>query len=233
MICIVPLAGPDFYDERYGIKPLYKIQGEALIKKAIESRPWYLTGELMSEDIIFVLRETQYTSTVVDFLSSTFVGCKFVTIPEITKGALMTTLAGISIIRDYDVPVVVDLVDIIYDQAISPKEIFENDIRVGGILPYFNSKNEKYSYMAIENGFVNRTAEKEVISNHASAGTYFYRNLDILLKSFADSVANEGDYSVRGNLFLCPSYNGIISNNMLVYPVQVSNVDEISLNFHE
>lgn len=45
----------------------------------------------------------------------------------------------------------------------------------GGALVSFESNEPRYSYAALgEDGFVTRTAEKEVISNHALCGAYFF-----------------------------------------------------------
>jgi len=102
-----------------------------------------------------------------------------------------------------------------------------------GIIPYFESEHPKYSYLEIENGVVKRTREKQVISSHASAGTYFFRSLSVFLSAVADSLRHVEDYSVRGNLFLCPSFNGIIAADQTVLPVLVSNVRSLSLLFHQ
>ena len=126
-----------------------------------------------------------------------------------------------------------DMNDIIYDIDFSPTKIFSEDENLGGILPYFKSSNEKYSYLKMKGNYVIETAEKKVISDNASAGTYFFRNLDIYLKAVADSIEYHESYSYNNILFLCPSFNGVIKNNMKVIGLKVENVDEISLKFHK
>ena len=56
MKCIVPLAGPDIYTRKYGLKPAYEIDGEPLLFRALHSRNWY-GHSLNEEDLIFVLRD--------------------------------------------------------------------------------------------------------------------------------------------------------------------------------
>jgi hypothetical protein len=162
MYCIVPLAGPDFYNESYGIKPLCRFGDETLIQKAIYSRSWYQNKDLISGNIIFILRDTPHTNETEIYLKDTFAGCKIVRIPELTRGALLSSCAGFSIIKDFTRPVVVDLVDIIYKSDFSPTREFETDPNIGGILPFFKSTNEKYSYLEIVMGHVTQTAEKRL-----------------------------------------------------------------------
>lgn len=57
------------------------------------------------------------------------------------------------------------------------KQILNKPIEeaTGGALVSFESNEPRYSYAALgEDGFVARTAEKEVISNHALCGAYFF-----------------------------------------------------------
>lgn len=231
MYCIVPLAGPDFYQPHYGVKALSVIDGEPLIKRALGSRSWFRNGELINEDIFFVLRDLPQTQDVIHALMSIFPGCKTVLIPELTRGAVLSSLAAISLISDFNRPIVVDLVDILYESNIVVREMFLDE-SIGGFLPYFKSGNEKYSYLVFKNGSVVQTAEKRVISDCASAGTYFFRNLSVLLAAYSDSVANSQIYAVKGNLFLCPTFNGIIKQGLKVHGVEVSKVQEISIQFH-
>jgi len=232
MKCIVPLAGPDFYDESYGIKPTFDIDGVPLIERTLGRRSWYVSGELSSEDIIFVVRDTKYTERVIKYLRSSFSHCSIVIIDRMTKGAVLSVVSGLGLIKDFNVPIVVDLVDIIFDQNVSPTVIFAENDMIGGILPYFESSSDKYSYLIIDEMFVLKTVEKKVISNHASAGTYFYRNIQVLLNAFNYSFANENKHAVNNNLFLCPTFNGIIQNNFSVKAIKVNNVQEVSLLFH-
>ncbi len=177
MKCIIPLAGPDIFTDDYGLKPNYDIDGAPLIVKAIHSRSWYF-NTLFEEDLIFVLRDFDHLAEMRTLLQSNFPKANQVIIPTLTKGALMTSLAGTSLINDFSDPIIIDLVDILFSGDLNPVEIFNNDENVAGILPYFISDNPKYSYLEIDdNSNVLRTREKEIISQNASAGVYFFNNL--------------------------------------------------------
>jgi hypothetical protein len=81
------------------------------------------------------------------------------------------------------------------------------------VIPYFESENPKYSYLDIPDlntQDVRRTKEKEVISTHASSGTYYFRSLSVFLAAAAMSVSQRDDYQVKGALFICPTFNPVI-----------------------
>lgn len=232
MRAIIPLAGPDFYDDRYGVKPLTLFEGKPLIQTAIESRCWYQSGELRAQDIVFVLRETPHSESVIHFLKSTFAGCKWMMLSALTRGALYSSMAGLALVDDHQSPIVVDLVDILYSSKFNVKQLFADDPILGGVLPFFPSVNPKYSYLQCEDGYVVQTAEKKVISDRASAGTYFFRNMPVLLEAYCHSLENSEELAVNGNLFLCPVFNGVVAHGRRVLPLEVENVREISLLFH-
>jgi dTDP-glucose pyrophosphorylase len=230
--CIVPLAGPDIYTNEYGLKPNYDIDGEPLLVKAIHSRNWY-GKSLFEEDLIFVIRNFEQLGELQNLLQSNFPQSKQVIISESTKGALMSSISGASIIKDFSEPIIVDLVDILFSGDLDPEEIFNQHESIAGILPYFISDNPKYSYLELdENSNVLRTREKEVISKYASAGVYFFKNLQTLLQSAIFSMDNFHEVSFNDLLFLCPSFNEIIENKNTVKAVPVAVSNEISLMFH-
>ena len=229
--CIIPLAGPDIYIERYGLKPAYKIDGDPLLVKAIHSRSWY--GEtLFEEDLIFIIRDFEQLDKLQNFLQYNFPKGKHVIIPELTKGALMSALSGAALIRDFSEPIVVDLVDILFVGDLNPVKIFKEDENMTGIIPYFISENPKYSYLELSgNSNVIKTREKTVISKFASAGVYFFNNLQTFLNAATFSINHFTKVSHNDLLFLCPSYNGIITKPNKVKGIKVEVQNETSLLF--
>lgn len=211
MYCIIPLAGPDCYDPSYGVRCLQDLDGTPLIQRVVTSRYWYKSEELKNSDYIFVLREGEYLEELRNFLKSAFPGCRFVVLSRMTKGALLSSAAALSLIDDFDQPIMVDLADIDYQANFSPTTVFSQNPDIIGILPYFYSSEEKYSYLRMEQDFVLETAEKKVISNKASAGTYCFRNFSAFCKAIDGSVLNRKKLSHREALFLCPSYNCLVT----------------------
>lgn len=233
MKCVIPLAGPDIYTEKYGLKPAFEIEGEPLLLKALHSRNWYGDDKSLSEDdLIFVIRESAELNELQAFLQSTFPKGHKVIIPDYTQGALMSALAGVSLIKNFTEPIVIDLVDILFNSEFAPVEIFNSNENISGIIPYFQSENPKYSYLKLDKDKnVLMTKEKEVISQNASAGVYFFKNLPTFLQAASFSIAHVKELAFNNLLFLCPSFNGIINNGEVVNAVKVNEQKEISLKF--
>ena len=85
-----------------------------------------------------------------------------------------------------------------------------NDNIDGGILT-FESTHPKWSYAKLDdNGFVERVAEKDPISNHATVGVYYFKRG----KDFVTSVEQMIDKNIRtnGEFYVCPCYNELIEN---------------------
>lgn len=243
MYSIIPLAGPDFFNPRYGIKPLFEIDGQTIIKKILGSRKWIKEGEVQNKDLIFVLRDTIHTAQFEEYLRMEFQGCQIVQLSDFTKGALLSCLAATSLIKNFNCPIICDLIDINFqiDREFSIAKTFLENKDIGAILPYFKSNNLEYSYVDIDNnGYVTSTKEKsgwifkENIKpklGNASAGVYCFRNLSIFLNSVADSLNNYQCYQHNENLFLCPAMNGVIKNGARVFGIFVDTVESVGLRF--
>lgn len=227
MYTIVPLAGPDFYNPAYGIKPLIKIDDIPLVQRALESRNWNSKEYLSSRRLIFVVRTCEQLAPFKSFLSAQFPNAQLVELQNLTRGALCSAVAGTALISDFNAPLVVDLVDILYESGCAPQEMFSETDALG-ILPWFESDDPAFSYLEIQNDRVIRAVEKKVISRNASAGTYFFRDLHSFIQGFQGSLRHADAVAVNSNLFLCPSFCFLDGK---VVPVEVKAVRPISKNF--
>ncbi len=220
MHTIVPLAGPDLIMKNGGFKPLHIIDNQPSITKVLKSRPWYKK----ENPFIFIVRDVNGISQLVNFLNNNFENCQVVLIPSITNGALLSSLSGVGLIKHYLAPICVDLADILYSCNLDPVRMFQEDLDLYGIIPSFNSSDPKFSYLEVKNNTVVKTKEKSVISTIASSGTYFFNRLSSFLEAVAWSLNNEQAISYKNNLFLCPSYNFFASRGMKVKHYPVDNV---------
>jgi len=234
---IIPLAGPDFYLERPGCcKPMLDLEGRPLIQQVLSSRSWINSGELPSDKLIFVLRETKHTAEFREYLMDAFPHSRQVTISVLSGGALLSAVAGCSLINDFTEPLAIDLVDILYrlDVPVSPTELFAADPQLGGLLPVFDSAHPQYSYARLDPGdpqgtIVAQTAEKQVISHNASAGTYFFRNTGLLLAAVGHALRSPEKCMCRNSVFVCPVYNSVIADGWKVRIIRTQLELSISL----
>lgn len=228
MKVIVPLAGPDFEHSDGSTKAELLLDGQPLLVRALTSRSWWRRGEALSIDCIFVMRDTRSSRSFAQrCLADWFPDAGTVFLSHSTRGAAFSALAGVALCDPAEV-LCVDLADIIYTENFSPREAFGSDPQLGGILPTFHSNSVAYSYAELaEDGRVIRTAEKQVISDHASAGTYFFRHSAIYLAALNHAARHEKEQTYKGSFFLCPLFNGVILSGHDVRTFQTSKLIDV------
>lgn len=110
-----------------------------------------------------------------------------------------------------------------------------------GLIPVFESSSPKWSYAATtQDGVVSEVAEKEVISEHATAGIYYFSNGEDCIEGTKRMISRD----IRTNqlFYVCPIYNELIqmSRRIEIMPVETMvslgaprNVDKFQLLFDE
>ena len=157
-------------------KPLIELKGKPLFVRAIESVK--VPGAPMKYS--FIVRQEHIDEYGVDqSIREILPEAHIYSVLQTTRGAVETCLMAEENIADDDAVVVMDCDlefrsekyrDIITQALKTPGETAS-----GGGLVSFESDLPKYSDAEIgEDGLVKRTAEKEVISNHALCGAYFF-----------------------------------------------------------
>ena len=157
-------------------KPLIELNGQPLFKHAISS----VTDKDIQMKYSFIVRQEHIDKYQIDKGIRSFLPeANLFSVVKTTRGAVETCLIAENAIADDDAVSVMDcdlefrskkFVEII-------KQILNKPIEeaTGGALVSFESNEPRYSYAALgKDGFVTRTAEKEVISNHALCGAYFF-----------------------------------------------------------
>jgi hypothetical protein len=233
MQCIVPLAGPQLTHPTYGLIPNYPVDGVPLLRRTIETRRWWMDHRLRAEDLIFVLREGLELQAIRAAVTGWFEGCRVVTLSHLTRGALMSALAGTAAISALDEPLIVDLADILYDTDADIGSCFANRC-VGAVATYFEAHDSCYSYLTFgPDASVVSAAEKKVISSHASAGTYVFRTAGHFIAATGRALRDSPEELTVGNaLFVCPVLNTIVRQGLKVIALEARNVRSISKLLH-
>lgn len=185
---IMPMAGEGsrFLNEGWTTpKPLITLKGMPLFKRAInsvriEGAPMKYSFVVRQEHIDVYHIDTQIREILPD--------AQIFSVAKTTRGAVETCLIAEPAISHEDSIVIMDC-----DLEFRSKAYIENIKHIletpivqakGGVLLSFESDSPKYSYAKIDsNGDVIQTAEKEVISNHALCGAYFFSSADSFLKA--------------------------------------------------
>lgn len=231
MIAIIPLAGPDFERNDGTVKAELPVDGMPLLRRALESRPWWRSGALESRDVIFVLRDSPRSRRFADErLSEWYPASLQVYLGASTTGAALSAAAAVALTRAFDRTLVLDLCDILFDCPLGPIEALGRSPSLGGLAVTFPSDNAKYSYLECDaSGRVIRAREKVVISDIASAGVYFFRSVPVFLKALAHSMVHTDTLAHNGLLYVCPLFNGVIDQALEVRCVPAESVRDIHI----
>ena len=229
MYVIVPLAGPDFVSANGKVKSLCEINSEPVLKAALESRPWF--GNVFC--YIFTLYDCNETRLFYsEYLVKWFPGCKAVFIPSFTLGAAFSVLPALSLISDVNTPIIIDLADILYVSRLDLTAKFLANTSLGAIALSFTSSKPEYSYLQCSSdGFVQRAAEKSVISSNASAGTYIFRDVAVYLDALSHSVINKSSQTYNDLFYVCPLFNGVVSRHRQVVLEPVDSVVDLKFMY--
>jgi capsule biosynthesis phosphatase len=93
-------------------------------------------------------------------------------------------------------------------------ELIEKE-RPDGILACFEATDPRYSFAHLdEHGYVDKTAEKEAISNQASTGLYYFRRGQDFVNTVETMVAR--NETAKGEYYVAPCYNELLKSGKKV-----------------
>lgn len=224
---VVPLAGPDFIRDGGALKAEIDFGGVPLLRRVLTSRPW--AKALAPEDYAFILFDAPETRAfAAGSLAQWYPSASVTFLSRHTRGAALSVLAGMATRANMAEPIIVDLADILYTSTLDPAALFAADPTCGGIALTFKADNPSYSYLRLDaSGTFAEAAEKRVISDNASAGTYIFRDLPTYLRAMAHGLENEESQSYRDLFFVCPLFNGVKKYGKNVVLEHVTEITDI------
>ena len=210
---VMPMAGRGsrFIKEGFDFpKPLITIYGKPFFYWATRSIEKFV--EIATLDFV-VLQEHVDKYEIDRLIMEFFPTARIHALPEVTEGAVITCMKGIEKISDR-LPVVFNDCDHLFKCSdfnnFCARDFDEN---IDGLLLTFTSNEPKYSFVGKnEKGNVIRTAEKEVISDEAICGCYYFKNTATFLNC-AEQYVVECNYS---EYFMSGVYNVMIEKGMNV-----------------
>lgn len=212
---IMPMAGEGSRFKKEGWttpKPLIELNGMPLFKHAISS----VLADGINLKYSFIVRQEHIDEYKIDEGIKSFQpDANIFSVLKTTRGAVETCLMAESAIADDDAVIVMDcdlefrskkFIEIIKEILAQPMEEAN-----GGALVSFESNEPRYSYAALgEDGYVTRTAEKEVISNHALCGAYFF-STGKRFKQIAHQLLNEPEFK-KPEYYVSLLYNYLLAD---------------------
>ncbi|MBR4918811.1 MAG: glycosyltransferase family 2 protein [Bacteroidales bacterium] len=212
---IMPMAGEGsrFLKDGWTTpKPLIELHGIPLFQHAISSVG--IDGIPMKYS--FIVRQEHIDKYKIDEqIKAILPQANIFSVLKTTRGAVETCLMAESVIADEDGVIVMDcdlefrskrFLEILKDILSLPSEQAE-----GGALVSFESNEPRYSYAAVgEDGYVTLTAEKDVISNHALCGAYFF-STGKRFKQIAHQLLDEPEFK-KSEYYVSLLYNYLLAD---------------------
>ncbi len=214
---IMPMAGGGTRFENHGFtvpKPLIQIHGKPFFYWAVQS---VVNGIEVGNITFAVLQEHIEKWEIDKRILEYYPGSQFRIIPQVLNGALLTCLEGIKDISNAEPVLFNDCDHAFRCRAFADHCNGGGRGEVDGGLLTFVSDDPRYSYVKFDgDGSVCGTVEKEVVSNEAICGAYYFRNKEVFLTA-ADTYLQNCNYS---EYFLSGVYNEMVKKKMQIKTFQ-------------
>lgn len=216
---VIPMAGAGSRFTIAGFdvpKPFIEFNNKMMIEHVLNS------FKNVDAKFILVLQEkflTEQKNQIETLCSKYDIG--IVTVPKLTMGAAITALAAHKKIDEKFDIIFTDSDNIFNQEDIVNFITYVRNNDLSGSLLTINSDKNCYSYAKVDNeGNLIETKEKEVISNHAITGVYYFKNLEQFKDSVIDLVV-ENDLS-KGEFYMSNVYNHLkkITNRIGVFDIK-------------
>lgn len=161
---------------------------------------------------IFIIRRDTVTNNRMDEVLRQKFGddIKIVIAEEETEGTVSSCLLAEEYI-DNNLPLSITTLDMYFEPHFDPACVAESD----GVVLTFDADNPAYSYSQLgDDGYVIRTAEKEVISNHAHAGLYHFAKGSDFVRLAKEMIKR--NIRVKNEFYVAPLYNLFIEEGMKI-----------------
>lgn len=221
MNIVIPMAGlgSRFSNNDFELpKPLIDVAGKPMYRRAVDCLPLDLATKL-----VFILSKNEYLDVLSSDIKSNYNKYPFSIIVQEQKliGQAATVLESEKIL-DLNVPTLIHncdtflLIDQIWESLLSS----QND----GALLLFKSNENRWSYALLnEDGSrIIDVKEKKVISEHASTGTYYFKNTSDLFTCIKFIIAN--DIKDNNEFYLSAVYRIMLQNQKTILPLWIKKL---------
>ncbi len=193
-------------------KPLIPVLGIPMFHLAAQS----LRSRFTDAPVICVIQATHDRDDDLSaHLRAALPGVSVAVVPELTGGALETCLAADALVAtDRSAPLVVMDCDLTFAAAAYCRRL-ATMADTAGLLLSFRSRAPRYSYAAVEDFRVVRTAEKDPISDHALIGAYGFASADLFFR-VARSIVGRNLRVGGGEFYVSSAFNALIAEGLTV-----------------
>jgi NDP-sugar pyrophosphorylase family protein len=218
---VIPMAGRGkrFVDAAYKEpKPLIDVNGMPMISRVIDNLR-------TDEDVCFtfICLQDFIANYYHDFTKVVPKNSKIITVREVTEGAACTVLLAKENIDNENELIIANCDQLVLDPCFMQGSIdyYRKQKAHGGILCFLND-SPKWSYVRMSGGKIVEVVEKQVVSNLATVGLYYYVQGNIFVESAENMIAN--NIRVNGEFYVAPTYNDMLIGGLKVVPYLVNEM---------
>jgi len=222
--------GKRFAEAGYAeLKPFIQIDGKPMVEHVIANLTgWMYFGEhVMPHQVILVVDpdiEERYAKELAS-LSDKYNVRVVSTNGEVQHGQAWSCRVAESLI-DNETPLLIANSDqILMDYSenwLNEWLAFIHANPCDGSVALFWNNHPKWSYAKVANGLIVETAEKQVISEHATVGLYYFNKGHDFI-TYSDQMIVEQE-TVNGEYYVCPVYNRMIQEGAQIKPYWFNQV---------
>lgn len=223
IVILMAGRGQRFKDEGFKTdKPFIKINNKMLIEYVLDSfdrkHNFYLVIRKEFEKLYF---------EELNFLKKKY-KVNFSYVSQITTGAASTALLAIEKIQNLDLPLLVADSDNFYLNNEANNFInFSLENNLDGSLATFSSNSSDFSYIQIKDSKIIGTKEKEVVSNFAISGLYFFKNIKHFLYSSIEMIAYNS--KIKDEFYMSNTFNFLLKRTQNIGFFNMDNKNYISI----
>lgn len=217
MNIVIPMAGNGSRFRQAGYqdpKPMIPVLGQPMIELVVQNLD--LDGQYT-----FLVQSAHYREYDLGTkLRHIAPGCNIVCVDAVTQGAACTTLLASQYI-DNDQPLVIANSDqfVEWDSSACLAKFGKHH---AGIVT-FQSTESKWSYASLDAlGYVNQVAEKQVISEHATVGIYYWHQGQDYVK-YAQQMIDR-NIRVNNEFYVAPVFNEAIQDGRKIITADVDRM---------
>jgi len=219
MNILIPMAGAGSRFAQAGYtspKPLIDVFGKPMIQVVVENIN-------IDANYIYVVQKSHYEQYGLrQMLNLVTPGCKIVLTEGVTEGAACTTLLAKDHINN-DNPLLIANSDQYMSWSSSDFSYCMKSAKCDGGILTFNSDHPKWSYVKTdEEGDVVEIKEKQVISNMATVGVYYWRAGSEYVK-YAEKMIAE-NRRVNNEFYVAPVYEDAIKDGRRIRAYKVDQM---------
>ncbi len=204
---VIPMAGAGSRFAKAGYKkpkPFIDVLGKPMICHVLDNL------NMPNAKFILLARAEHYNNEqdTVNWIKNHY-NVEFVLIDKLTEGAACTVLHAHRLINN-DTPLLIANSDQIVDMNIADYINDSDNRKLDGSVLCFEDDDKKWSYARLnEEDLITEIREKEVISEHATVGIYYFKKGSDFVENAIDMfVRNE---RVNNEFYVAPVYNYAIA----------------------